>query len=685
MNEDFLFEAIDSIKGIGDKTKAAFNKAGIYYIKDLLAYYPRNYDTFEEILPSSAAKAGNVSAFRLRISSEITVRHVKNMSILTFEGADNEGVLNITFFNQPYLKSSLKRGGWYIFRGLVKTKGRKLVLQQPSIYKQEDYAALEGTMQPIYPLVSGLTNNMVKKAMKIAIEYVSYMKDTLPAELKQRHELMEYSAALKDIHFPKNRDSFDMARKRLAYDEYLLFILKLKLLKLSGSPALPKAVIRPSEITDRLSDSLPYKLTTAQKRVLSEIRRDMSSGRVMNRLIQGDVGCGKTILAFMAMLDTVSMGLQAALMAPTEVLARQHYEDMLEMTKKYDLPFKPVFLAGSVTAAQKKKIRKSIISGEVNVIIGTNALIQDAVEYKDLALVITDEQHRFGVRQRERFADKGEKCHVLAMSATPIPRTLAIILYGDLDVSVVDEKPGERLPVKNCVVDTSYRPTAYNFIKKQVALGRQVYVICPMIEEGEMNDVENVTDYTAKLSQILPDLKIAMLNGKMKAAEKDRIMEDFALHNIDVLVSTTVIEVGVNVPNATVMMIENAQHFGLAQLHQLRGRVGRGSEQSYCIFINSSEGEEAAKRLDILAKSNDGFVIAEEDLKQRGPGELFGIRQSGELSFKAGDIYADSDLIRQAAADAAKILESDPDLSNKEHSLMRKEVYLPVMERDVTL
>lgn len=393
----------------------------------------------------------------------------------------------------------------------------------------------------------------------------------------------------------------------------------------------------------------------------------------MNRLIQGDVGSGKTVLALLALLMTAANGYQGAMMAPTEVLATQHFETVCEYTEKMHLAFKPVLLVGSMTAKEKREAYGKIASGEANLIIGTHALIQGKVEYKSLALVVTDEQHRFGVRQREQLAEKGEKPHILVMSATPIPRTLAIILYGDLHISVVDELPANRLPIKNCVVNTAYRAKAYEFIEKEVKAGRQAYVICPQVEEGELDDLENVVDYTKKLqSRLSADIHVAYLHGKMRPADKNRIMEDFAARAIDVLVSTTVIEVGINVPNATVMMVENAERFGLAQLHQLRGRVGRGAHQSYCIFVSTKENKETMERLQILNRSNDGFFIASEDLKLRGPGDLFGIRQSGEFSFRIGDIYNDAAVLQKAAAAVDKLLLDDPSLERPEHGALRK-------------
>ena len=423
--------------------------------------------------------------------------------------------------------------------------------------------------------------------------------------------------------------------------------------------------------TEKLLRDLPYSLTGAQKRVWEEIKEDLQGKTVMNRLIQGDVGSGKTILTFLSLLMCVSNGYQGAMMAPTEVLATQHYETMLELTKQYELPFVPVLLTGSMTAKEKRQAYEAIQCGTANVIIGTHALIQEKVEYQKLALVVTDEQHRFGVRQRETLAGKGENVHVMVMSATPIPRTLAIILYGDLDISIVDELPANRLPIKNCVVGTEYREKAYRFITKEVGAGRQVYVICPMVEEGELEGVENVTSYTEKLKSVLPqEIRVACLHGKMRPSDKNRIMEEYAAHNIDVLVSTTVIEVGINVPNATVMMIENAERFGLAQLHQLRGRVGRGQYQSYCIFINGSDKKQAFDRLEILNHSNDGFYIAGEDLKMRGPGDLFGIRQSGLMDFKIGDIYQDADVLKKAGECVDRLLALDEELALPEHEAL---------------
>ena len=665
-------ELVTNLKGIGDKTGKLFEKCGVHTCGDLIRYYPRAYDTYGEIVRACDVKENQINAVRLTVIGSVTKRRVRNLSILAFEAADQTGKLKMTYFNAPYLANSLKSGTTHVFRGLVRKKGSFFTMDQPKMYKTEEYAALVGTMQPRYPLVKGLTNNTVIKAVNQAFTNIGKTNEYIPDEILQRLNLVGLSKAQREIHFPDNEASLENARRRLAYDEFLIFVLKLRLLKMNQEEFKNTFPMMEVADTTRLLEKLPYKLTNAQMSAWQDILNDISGPSVMNRLIQGDVGSGKTIISLLALLTACANGYQGALMAPTEVLAAQHYESFKEIIKKYDLKaIKPVLLTGALSSKDKKEAQRQICEGEANCIIGTNALIQAKVNYKNLALVVTDEQHRFGVRQREALAGKGENVHVLAMSATPIPRTLAIILYGDLHISIINELPGGRKPIKNCVVGPDYRPTAYKFIKDQVEAGRQAYVICPMIEEGELDGVENVTDYTEKLKATLPpSIQIAMLHGKMKPKEKDEIMEAFARKDIDVLVSTTVIEVGINVPNATVMMIENAERFGLSQLHQLRGRVGRGKEQSYCIFLNTSDTDDAKKRLEIMNKSNDGFKIAEEDLKQRGPGDLFGVRQSGEMNFRCGDIYRDSDLVKESAVDADRILAMDPALSLPQHTVL---------------
>jgi ATP-dependent DNA helicase RecG len=552
----------------------------------------------------------------------------------------------------PFLRNTLKVGYRFVFRGKVIRKNNQIVLEQPQILTKEEYIKKLNILQPIYSLTGGLTNNIILKMVKQIIGGLDLSYDYLPKDIKERYGLIDYKYAVEEIHFPKNKECMMEARKRIVFDEFFLFTLALGRLKKEKNKIINSFVIKDSSASEQLIQELPYQLTNAQNKVWEELKNDFSGEQAMNRLIQGDVGSGKTIIAALALLMAAKNGFQGSLMVPTEVLAKQHFESIQELFDKYNV--KAELLVGSMTAKEKKNAYERIKNHEVDVIIGTHALIQEKVEYDNLAVVITDEQHRFGVRQREALKTKGRSSHVLVMSATPIPRTLAIILYGDLDISIIDELPANRLPIKNCVVDTSYRPTAYHFIEKQVLEGRQAYVICPMVEESEAIEAENVIEYTEKLREALvPFVKVEYLHGKMKAKEKNDIMERFAANEIHVLVSTTVIEVGVNVPNATVMMIENSERFGLAQLHQLRGRVGRGKHQSYCILVSGSASKETKERLEILNKSNDGFFIASEDLKLRGPGDMFGIRQSGIMEFKMGDIYTDATILKNAN-DAAK-------------------------------
>lgn len=664
---------LTALKGIGEKTAALFEKLNITTTDQLVRYYPRDYEQFAAPVSLHTADVENLAAVSGQIYGNIATRHVRGLSITTFKVRCMDDELHMTYFNMPYLKNSLKPNALYIFRGVLHKKGNHYVMEQAKIYKPEEYEKMIDKMLPIYSTTKGLSNNTITKAMKQAIARVDLSKDYLPSVIKRKQEFYNLEDAVKQMHFPTCKSELIKARERLVFDEFFLFILMLRRMR-DTNQAQPNLypMIEVAQ-TVRLIEALPYRLTAAQQKVWQEIQADLTSEHTMNRLIQGDVGSGKTILAFLSLIMCVANGYQGAMMAPTEVLARQHYETLLHMKEQYDLSIHPVLLTGSTSAKDRREIYAQIENGMADIIIGTHALIQDKVSYHNLALVITDEQHRFGVRQRESLAHKGNTVHVLVMSATPIPRTLAIIMYGDLHISVLDEVPANRLPIKNCVVNTSYRDTAYRFIEKEVANGRQVYVICPMVEEGEMEDLEDVASYTAKLRHSLsPSIQIASLHGKMKPSEKNRIMDEFSAHRIDVLVSTTVIEVGINVPNATVMMVENAERFGLAQLHQLRGRVGRGTEQSYCIFISKSDKPETMKRLKILNESNDGFYIASQDLKLRGPGDLFGIRQSGDLRFTLGDIFQDAALLQCASDWADQILMEDRELQGTEYAALRE-------------
>lgn len=660
---------ITALKGIGEKTAKLFAKLHITTAEELLWYYPRDYEFFGEPVELVQAAVEEVTAVCGRIRGDIATRHVRGLSITSFEADCEGGILHMTYFNMPYLKNSLKRDTPYIFRGYLQQKGSRFVMEQAKMYRPEEYAKMVGRMMPRYASTKGLSNHAITKAVGQALSVLPLPEDHLPGSIRISENLCPLEEAIRQMHFPENKDALIRARERLVFDEFLLFILTLRRMRESNQQMENQCPMIEVAETRRLIEALPYRLTDAQQKVWAEIQADLASDHAMNRLIQGDVGSGKTILAFLALLMCAANGYQGAMMAPTEVLAAQHYEALLKLQRQYQLPIRPVLLTGSITARERREIYAQMESGEANIILGTHALIQDKAVYRNLALVITDEQHRFGVRQRESLAQKGNTVHVLVMSATPIPRTLAIILYGDLHISVLDELPENRLPVKNCVVNTSYRETAYRFMEKEVSSGHQVYVICPMVEEGEMAELEDVISYTAKLKGTLPSsIQIAALHGKMKPAEKNRIMEAFAAGQIDILVSTTVIEVGINVPNATVMMVENAERFGLAQLHQLRGRVGRGDAQSYCIFMSKSQKPETMARLKILNQSNDGFYIASQDLKLRGPGDLFGIRQSGDLEFTLGDIFQDALILQRASDRADKILSEDAALTTEQYA-----------------
>lgn len=673
---------ITTLKGIGTKTAELFAKLGIYTTQDLLKFYPRDYDVYEEPILvdelTSDYEATVLAVYGI-IARKIDVYDTGKLSIISTVVRDEKGEgIKCVWYNMPYLKSSLRQGMRYIFRGRVVIKNSQKILEQPQIYTVAQYNEIKGVMQPVYPLTKGLSNKTVTKAVKQAIELfdTNLEMEYIPKEIRIQNKLAEHNFAVVNIHFPKSMEDYIQARKRLAFEEFFIFVLAVRSLKTSNARRPNTHIILNDSRTDELIAKLPYKLTNAQYHTWLEIRENMASDKLMSRLIQGDVGSGKTIIAVLALLNTVYSGSQGALMAPTEVLAKQHFESITAMFEKYDIDMQVSLLTGSMTASAKKKEYEKIAAGQTHIIIGTHALIQEKVVYKDLALVITDEQHRFGVNQRKDFSDKGKEPHVLVMSATPIPRTLAIIIYGDLDISIIDELPANRIPIKNCVVDTSYRPNTYEFIKKQVALGRQAYIICPMVEESESVEAENVVDYANQLRQEMPsEIIIEILHGKMKPAQKNDVMQRFSDGEIHILVSTTVVEVGVNVPNATVMMVENADRFGLAQLHQLRGRVGRGAHQSYCIFVAGNKSSKNMKRLEILNKTNDGFKIAEEDLKLRGPGDFFGVRQSGELDLGIADIYTDATMLKAAADAADKVMEKDM-LAKPENAILAEKVHI---------
>ena len=639
--------SVRNIKGIGEKTEKLLKKLNIETVEDLVHHYPRCYMAYPDPIDVSDMKTGQRCSVRCEIVSPVHLKATGKLKICTCLGADQSGQIFFRWFNMPYLRNSLKQGQTYVFTGTPVYKNGRMMIEQPEYCIEEKYEKMMETYQPVYPLTAGLSNKTIQKAQSAVFEdFIA--EEFLPETVRQYYDLTGEDQAIHEIHFPSGTEQLVEARKRIIFDEFFRFFSALELMKEKEHQALNHYVIQMDEGIREFIDQLPYELTGAQKKTLQDIRHDMAGTMAMNRLIQGDVGSGKTIVAMIALYAAVRNGYQWALMAPTEVLAEQHYDSFRKMLESRGVRIG--LLTGSMKAAEKKQVKQLCESGELDIVIGTHAVIQDDVHFHNLALVVTDEQHRFGVKQRDAFMKKGMEPHVLVMSATPIPRTLGMILYRDLDVSIMNELPASRLPIKNCVVNQNYRMTAWDFIRKQVAEGHQAYVICPMIEESETMDLENVTAYASMLAQNLPpSICVQALNGKMSPAEKTETMEAFASNEIQVLVSTTVVEVGIDVPNATVMLIENAERFGLAQLHQLRGRVGRGKSQSYCIFISGSDQKEAMERLSVVGKSNDGFYIANEDLKLRGPGEFFGTKQSGTMNFALGDIYKNADIMKSAA------------------------------------
>ena len=674
--------SMKELKGIGDKNGALFHKLNIDTVGDLLQRFPRAYESYGQPVSLNAGAAMEKAAIKGEIATVPVLTRVKGYQILRFVARDQEGnPFHVRIFNMPYLKKTLVPGNQYVFYGKVITVADHLQMDQPKMYKPGKYQELTKGYTPIYVCTKGLSNDTIRKYVAMGLrETKSTLSDPIPEEIICKRGFPHYGETLETIHNPESMDALYGAKKRIAYEEFFYFLLSTRqnqthsLLKTEENRFIPCAQ------TNRLMEALPFSLTASQQKAWKEIEDDLYSGTICNRLLQGDVGCGKTMIAVLALLSCVSNGKQGAFMAPTEVLATQHFKLIEEMTREYDLPFRPVLLTGSIGAKDKRAAYEEIASGSKNLVIGTHALLEEGVRFQNLGLAVTDEQHRFGVRQRTVLTGKGKDVHTIVMSATPIPRSLAMILYGGLSVSTIPELPSNRIPIKNAVVDTRYRQTAYKFMKDEIAKGRQVYIICPMVESGIMEELENVEDYSEKLKNVFDDtIRIVTLHSKMKGAEKNRIMEEFSAGNYDILVSTTVIEVGINVPNATVMMIENAERFGLAALHQLRGRVGRGSHQSYCIFVDSTGNDKSKKRLEILGKTNDGFEIANADLKMRGPGEMSGTLQSGDTGFVYADIYDDADMLYLANEDVEGILKEDPDLESPCHALL-KEKWQDVMK-----
>ena len=674
-----MAKSVREMKGVGEKTQKLLEKLGIFTTEDLLQYFPVKYESYERAIPIRNLKEGEehtVCAFPLCVPSPSASGGGKGK--LSVKVKDESGSLTVVWFGSDYLRHVLRPGQRICLRGRCVKVGGSLILSHPQILTPSEYDSLAGTLQPVYGLTKGLSNKLMVRLVKQALEEEEReIPEYLPEELVKGLGLCSEAEARRAIHLPEGAGERERAHRRLVFDEFFQFILAVQLMKQRVGMSENTYPMEKDWESEKVIRALPFELTGAQRRTWEEVETSLCSRSLMNRLVQGDVGSGKTVIAFLAMLKAVRAGYQAALMCPTAVLAAQHMEGFEKFLAGQQIQgIRPVLLTGSLPAAQRRRAREGIAMGTYQVIIGTHALISEGVEYQDLGLAVIDEQHRFGVHQREALSRMGRAPHVLVMSATPIPRTLALILYGDMDISVMDEKPKNRLPIRNAAVNPAWRPNAYRFLRKELEKGHQAYVICPMVEATEGLEAENVLDYVAKLKKELPEASLGVLHGRMKAGQKDKVMEGFASGEIQILVSTTVVEVGVDVPNATVIMIENAERFGLAQLHQLRGRVGRGRDQSYCILVQGTQEEEARGRLEFLSKTNDGFLIAEEDLRIRGQGDFFGTRQSGDLSFALGDIYRDSSILKVASAAVGELLQADPGLVYPSHRALRERMAL---------
>lgn len=656
-----LNDDITVVKGIGPKTAAPFRRAGVFCVYDLLTYYPSSYKSYPEVSAVLSADEGASVALAAPVKN-IYERYANGKTLTTATVSVLGLNVSLVWFNQRYLKKSLKPGIRYVFFGKVSYKGKTPELVQPQIFSLNEYQKMVGMKLPVYPKVFGLTDKMIEKAVINVLDSVK-IPEYLPAVITEKYSLLDIDTAFRNIHFPENDEMLAEARKRLAFDEFFLFLLNQRMTAAEETKTINTLGKFDTTAVEQIKASLPYQLTAGQESALDDVLRDLNGKYMTQRLIQGDVGSGKTIVAFIAMAIMAENGYTSAIMAPTEVLARQHYEKFTALCKTAGLDVPCVLLTGHVKGKARTKALEDIASGIPSFVIGTHALFQEKVEFKNLALVITDEQHRFGVKQRNALAEKGEEAFSIVMSATPIPRTLALILYQGLNISTITEKPSIRKPIKNAVIDPSLRKNAYALFIKEIRAGHQGVIICPLVEPSENAEGENVEEYYEKIVRIFPDdITIGKLYGPMPADEKEQVMSDFASAKTDLLISTTVIEVGVDVPNATVIMIEDAQKFGLAQLHQLRGRVGRGDAQAYCMFVDTSGSKTPSKRLEVLKKSNDGFYLANADLKMRGPGDTFGVRQSGDVSFKIADIYNDADLLREASDSVQMLLNSDPTL-----------------------
>ena len=674
MRQCFTLRApVTVLQGVGEKKAQAFARLGIETLGDLLCHFPRDYEDRSHVLPIAAVPAGEAACIRAMAAGEARLTRVRRgMELVRLRAVDDTGAVEITFFNQSYRKDQFRTGETYLFYGRIEHNGARRTMTNPEFEPADAAGQVTGRLVPVYPLTAGLSGRMLSAAVRQTLDGCAEVPDALPEPVRAACGLCPAREAFEQIHFPTDLAAVSRARERLIFEE--LFVLAAALEQLRGQRAAQPGVRYTQTDLSAFFAALPFAPTGAQQRAIAQAADDLRSGRAMNRLVQGDVGSGKTLVAAALAYLTQQNGLQAAFMAPTEILAAQHFETLSALLAP--LGVRVGRLTGSMTAAEKRRARQALAAGETDLVVGTHALISGDVTFARLALVIADEQHRFGVGQRAALAAKGRQPHVLIMSATPIPRTLALMIYADLDVSIIDELPPSRQKVDTFAVDSSYRPRLEAFIRKLVGEGRQVFVVCPAIEENETlaTPLRSAVEHARALSETFPELRVGCVHGKMKPKEKDAAMAAFVSGETDILVSTTVVEVGVDVPNAALMIVENAERFGLSQLHQLRGRVGRGSHKSYCVLYSDAKGETARARLRALCKTSDGFRISEEDLRLRGPGDFFGARQHGLPAMHIAGLCTDTRVLQQAQQAARAVLARDAALQAPENAGLRRRI-----------